>query len=285
MKFSVVIPVKDEYQLVPTTLPTYYQLAPEEVLLCMDNPPHRETLRTIKQVAQGYSIKTRIIKVERNSDYEFHQAWVRRKGFQEAEHDRILTGDIDLIVNSKALKTLEYVGKNDVGLCSTYKLYLPRDFTGFLRGAMRAFMSQIVHPIWKKQQSTGLKRGNFTGCYALWRPYWLDSENEGIKKLHNPKQEIRVELESYSSSKVGMGEDTYLRDCMEQKHRVMYLPDVGCISVGKQVQYHPNVQFETGRYYYHRGRSPLGALLKSIMYLQPHHLRGYLYEMILRILA
>jgi hypothetical protein len=179
-------------------------------------------------------------------------------------------------VNS--LKAIELVGEKDVGLCSCSKMYLPRNLMGFIRRIIILFISKFIHPIWKKPTSTELSQGNFSGFYALFRPYWKDSEDDGIKKLHNPKQEIRLDLDYTHKRKMCMGEDSYLKNCMRKKHRVLYLREIGCISIGKQLMYNSSVQFERGRNYYHRGWSLIEIILKSIIYLQPHQLRGYLFE-------
>lgn len=281
--FSIVVPVKDEYRLMTKTLPTYYMLEPDELILCMDKPPHMQTLETAVKVSRHYSttnsVDTRILFVERNPEYNYHQAWVRRRGFLEACNDVILTGDIDLLVNRNALKAVDEVGINGVGLCSVSKMYLPRhSVAGIVRTFVRLFMTKIVSPVWKHQRSEGLKRGNFTGLYAFYRPYWLDSEDEEIKELPNPKKAVLEDANPRFSKRVGMGEDTYLRDCMKQKHKVKYLPDLGCVSVRPGMLNTATVQFERGRYYHQQGRSLLGQFLKSFIYLQPHQLRGWMYE-------
>jgi hypothetical protein len=278
-KFSVVIPVKDEYHLIPRTLPRYYRLNPDEVVICMDNPPHKKTYNLIKQISESFYIDTRILKIDRNPEYEFHQAWVRRKGFIEARNDVILNGDIDLIVNNNAYKAIEKVGVNGTGLCSLFKMYIPNSLLELERYSMRLILSIAAHIVGNLSTFRDLKKSNFTGLYALYRPYWLDSEDEGIKSLHNPKQEIRANLDLEIDDRVGMPEDSYLLECMEKKHRVEFLIDIGCISIGKMLQFHRNVQFETGRYYYLLGRNMIGTFLKSLLYLQPHHIRGYLFEM------
>jgi hypothetical protein len=274
-----VIPVLNEYKIIPKTLPTYYRIKPDELLLCMDSPPHLKTYLIAKKISSRFpEIDTRIIFVERNPEYTLHQAWVRRKGFMEAKNDTILTGDIDLIVNSNVLKAVKLVGNNDIGLVSCSKFYLPKDIKGIYRGIISRALSKFVYPIWKKRNYSAPVQGNFTGLYALYRPFWIDSESDGIKNLNNPKQELRIDRSPVTRAYVAIGEDTYLRDCLERKHKVMYLKDLGAIAIRPQFGHHPNVQFEFGRYYYHKGRNFIGALLRATIYLRPHELRGFLFE-------
>jgi len=280
VEFSIVCPIKDEVDLIPKTLLSFYAVNPSEVVLCVDRPAPKEVVDIVDKVAKGSKAEdmTRIIEVGRNPDYAFHQAWVRRKGFLEATHDRILTTDIDLILNKNVLKGVELVGNDDIGLVSCSKFYSPRGLGGLWRAMAHISLSRLVYPLWRRYRGEGLKMSTFTGLYALWRPYWLDSEDEGIKSLENPKTALRRGEEPVVGEKVCMGEDTYLRDCMEKCHKIVYLRDVGAFSIGRQLQDHPHVQFERGRYYLVRGRSTLGAIFTSVVRIQPHYLRGYLYE-------
>lgn len=282
VNFSIVCPVHDEINLIPLTLPSFYEVDASEIILCFDNPPHEQALSQAKKVASHYDTETNFLFVERNSEYIFHQAWVRRKGFLTAKHNRILTTDIDLVLNHNVQKAVNLVGKKDVGLASCSKFYSTRTLAG-VAGWWRLFakhvMDKLVYPIWKHSQQEKMQFTTFTGLYALWRPFWLDSEDEGIKSLENPKTQIRLgEKPTFSKHKVCVGEDTYLRDCMERKHKVAYLPDVGAFNIGPQLKDHPHVQFERGRYCYTQGRSMLGAFFTTFFRLQPHYIHGYLWQ-------
>jgi len=253
LKFSAVIPVKDEVDLIPKTLPSYYSVKPSEVLVCTDKPCLAQVRKTVNKVAEkcGAIEITRIIEVPKDPSWKFHQAHVRRTGFHAASYDRILTGDIDLIINRNVLKAVQMVGKDNIGLVSA-----------------------------KAYRGKGISATTFTGLYAIWRPYWLDSEPEGdIKNLVNPKQKLRQGITNQWTLKdfYGMGEDTYLRDCMIKKYRVVYLPDIGAIDLRPALELHPDVQFLKGIYFALRGRNLIGALARTAFRLQPHYICGHFY--------
>ncbi len=155
------------------------------------------------------------------------------------------------------LKAVELVGKNNLGLVSCSKRY---PYTG-MKKIWRNIAQEIVRMIYP---------GRFTGLYAIWRPYWLDSEDEGIKKLQNPKQG--------NLGDVRTGEDTYLRDCMIKKHRVIYHRDVGAKVLTTNIADLPRIQFERGRYFASQGYGFMRILLKAFLYFQFHVLLGWLYE-------
>jgi ubiquinone/menaquinone biosynthesis C-methylase UbiE len=260
LTFSIVMPVKDEYDLLRRSLPACYNVRPDEVVLCFDKPAPAKCVELAQDMAaKRNSIKTRIIEVERNPEWRFHQAWVRRSGFRAAEHDRILTVDADLIINRNVLKAVDLAGKDDVGLVSCSKFYPIGGPLGFWR-AVAYHLARRTH------------FAPFTGLYCIFRPFWLDSEDEGIKSLEDPRTERAL------GSLAAVGEDTYLRNCMITKHRVLYLREVGAYCMTRYVEDVPHMQFELGRYMAAKGYSWPRVLLRTLMYARIHYLRGYLYQ-------
>jgi hypothetical protein len=275
MNFSVVIPVKDELTLIKQTLWSYYEIDPSEVLVCTDKPCKKEVAHLIKKIAALFNMGdvTRIIEVKRIPEWGFHQAHVRRSGFIEAKYDRILTGDIDLLVNKNVYKALNLVGKNNIGLASLSKFHYPYMLLDYWRLAVETFLREIVHGMMDFVMETTV----FSGLYTLWRPYWLDSEPvEEAKKLVNPKQILRGEVSNFALASGYAGEDTFLRDWMSKKHRCVYLKDVGAIDFGKSLEGHSFIQYSAGAYFGAKGRSLPVSIGRAILRAQPYYLRGYL---------
>ena len=276
MKFSVVVPVKDEVGLIQQTLWSYYAVEPSEVLICTDKPCSKNVRKVVNRIAELSCMKdiTRIIEVERSPEWRFHQAHVRRTGFHEAKFDRILTGDIDLVINKNVHKALERVGKNDVGLASLTKFRYPHCLTDYWRLGIVMFLRKIVHGMLDSVMATT----TFSGLYALWRPYWLDSEPEGeAKLLVNPKQFYRGEKPNLEHVSIITGEDTFLRDCMLKRHTVLYLRDIGAIDLGVATESLPYIQFMKGQYFARQGRSLPVSFGRAFLRAQPYYLVGYLH--------
>lgn len=275
MEFSVVIPVKDEVDLIQRTLWSYYAVEPSEVLICTDKPCAKNVRKVVNKIAELSYMKdiTRIIEVERSSEWRFHQVHVRRAGFHEAKFDRILTGDIDLVINKNVHKALELVGKNDVGLASLTKFRYPHRLTDYWQLGVVVFLRNFVHGMLDSVMATT----TFSGLYALWRPYWLDSESEeAVKKLVNPKQFYRGERPDLKQVSAVTGEDTFLRDQMIKKHRCIYLKDIGGIDMGVPTESLPYIQYMKGQYFARQGRSLMVSLGRALLRGQPHYLQGYL---------
>jgi glycosyltransferase involved in cell wall biosynthesis len=261
-EFSLVCPVYKEINLIPKSLPSLYNINPSEVILCFDDPiPSKETYELCKKISQQHKqTPTEFLLVKKNPEYKYHQAWVRRTGFMKAKYDRILTVDADLVINKKVLKTVELVGKDNIGLVSCSKRYPYKGIQKIWRMTTQKIVN-IVYPI------------RFTGLYAIWRPYWLDSENEGIKNLKSQKKTVN---DSYEE--VTIGEDVYLHDCLIKKHKAVYLRDVGATCLTPDAQDKPYAQFQSGRYFASRNYNIFQILAKSILYLRFHVILGWLYE-------
>jgi len=280
MRFSIVVPVKDEVDLIPRTLPSYYSVNPSEVVICMDKPPVKEALTLVKEIAHDYHTEdiTKIVEVERSPEWNYHQAHVRRAGFRKAEYDRILTGDIDLVINRNVLKTLKLVGRNNIGIASCARFYYPNSFLDFYRLIGTGILKHYIHKLAELYRGRSIPRGAFTALYALWRPYWLDTESEeAVKKLPSLKKKLRrSRLDEIWTMADLCGEDVYLHKCMWKRHRVVYLTDIGGVVLRYPVERHPNMQYLRGLKSAIGGRTLLGVLARTFFRAEPYYLRGYL---------
>jgi len=237
------------------------------VLLCIDDDSSDRFVSSLKSLYDEIKIghndasPLKIVKVEKRGDYSFHQAWVRRKGFLEAKNDVILTGDIDLHINKCVLNAVDIVGKDGIGLASVQKFPLQSNLKASLSTIWR-----LVYQVFIRSTYFGV----FTGLYAVYRPYWLETEDDQIKSLQNVK---------YAGIKGSLlGEDTYLRDCMERKYKCVYLRCVGAIDFGIALHDNASMQFAMGRFYFHQRKHLWQVLAAAFIYYHPDSIVGYFYE-------
>jgi len=275
-KFSIVIPIAEkDAKYLPITLPSWLSLKSDDVLLCVDKPCSAQLKTVIWKTSKLCGKQTRIIEVERSSEWRFHQAHVRREGFHKAKYDVILTGDIDLVVNKNVYKAINLVGKDNIGLVSLAKFHYPRKLPDYWREFVALFSRKILHGFMDKIMATT----TFTGLYAFYRPFWLDTEKEeDVKRLVNPKQLYRGEKVELSGASAITGEDTFLRDNMVKKYRCVYLRDIGAIDLGFPTESFPYLQYTTGQYFARQGRSTLISFGRAFLRAQPHYLKGFLTE-------
>ncbi len=248
--FSIVVPISEgDAYLLPRSLPSWLSLGATDVVLCVDSPVGQKLLEAIRSGSND-DPRVRIIEVPENKEWLFRQALIRRTGFKAAKHDRVLSGDIDIVVNRNCLKAIELVGEGNVGLVSLSKR----------RGA--GTFGELVRNASKKAIKITKRRAFFTGLYALYRPYWLDSEKEEeVRRIPHPHSPGLLKgVAPY------VGEDVILRNYMRKKHKVVYLPDVGGKDLRISLEDRPVVQRKLGERFFMEGRSISYVLPRSIMY-------------------
>jgi len=274
MKFSIVVPISErDLNMVLRTLPSWLSLGCDDVVLCVDKPVSPRLKAIIERIAESCGSKVRIVEVERSSEWLYHQTHVRREGFKHTRHDVILTGDIDLVVNRKALKAVELVNRGNVGLCSVLKFRKPRGVVDLWRVFILYFLRKILHWFTDPLMATT----TFTGLYCISKKAWLDSEPEwAAKLLVNPKQFYREGQISFERFSACTGEDTLLHYWMKKKFRCCYLRDVGAVDLGVPIENLPLVQYMTGRYFASLGRGFFVSLGRAVLRAQPYYLKGYL---------
>jgi hypothetical protein len=279
-KFTIVVPIKDEVKRLKRSLPTYYSIDPDEVIICTDDPTSKSIKNTVKKLAEKHNMqnKTRILAVKRNPDYKYHQAWVRRSGYTEAKNDIIVAADIDIYLNKKIQEGVAIVGKNGIGLVSFSKFRHPFNLETFIRTigefSLRIFYSLLLKNI---PPSSGLNYSLFTGLYTIYRPYWIETEGDNVKEMVPPFHKVDKGV-SVSKESFNMGEDTFLRDAMKKKYKTISMSTIGGVIMDREMHNHPKMQFERGRYNAQRGRSLIGAVVHTILQVEPNYFKGYLFE-------
>jgi|GEM_PF-2386634 len=276
-EFSVVIPIKgtkEETKMISRTLPSYYSINPAEVVLVVDDPPEdSRIIPLIQKIAEKCDAKkiTRIIRVPKGG-WGDQQMKARRTGFLHAKYNRILTGDIDLIINRNVLKAIEKVG-NGIGLVSCQKFRMPRNILSLYRLFTETMLRILSNVIKRKVGAT-----SFTGLYAFWKPYWLEVEPLSLsKKFVKLKAKIREGKPVEISDFYGAGDDTFLRDLMVKKYKCVYLKDIGAIVLSDPWEDRPIIQYGKGVYFAKRGRSLIVSLARSIIRAQPYYLIGHVH--------
>jgi len=249
IEFSVVMPIKNEAHLIRYSIPSVVSVNPAEIVLCFDKPADSHTFNVAKRIVErlGAEEKTKFLEVERNSKFRLHQAWVRRSGFLKASYDKILTVDADLFVYPAVLKAIDMVGKNNIGLASCEKVYSLLDFHSFWRVGVDKMKTLIVK-----------NRGSFTGLYAFWRPFWLETEDDFVERI-------------------SASEDVHLCLGIMKKYRCVFLKDVGGFCLGIQAEDKIVNQFRAGQWFaqYAGFRRMLFHSIFSARFLE---LWGFLHE-------
>src|SRR2546428_13459227 len=121
MDFPVVVPVSEnDASLAPRPLRRWLAIPADELILCVNKPASQHLIEVIRENSRGDD-RLRVVEVPRESGWMFHQAFARRTGFKSARFDKILTGDIDVIVNENVVTAIRMVGKDSIGIVNLQK--------------------------------------------------------------------------------------------------------------------------------------------------------------------
>ena len=259
VEFSIVVPSRsterDLASLCEYCLPSCFALQPAEVLVALDAPADPGAVARITETfdSHGYRDRMTIVDIARNSAYKDHQAWVRRQGYRAAKHDVILTADVDVQLYPKALTLVEMVGKDNIGLASGAKKDAPRRnwMVAYRRimGGLLALIGRVVLRQPRRIPQT------FGGLYAVFRPYWLETEDE-------------ESLKNILSS-----EDNHLYQYMRQRYQCVYVEDFCAMRLRK-------ITTTTRQQDYYHGvilaqqRSLARVVLVGLLLWRPYYVRA-----------
>ena len=241
MKFSVVMPIHNENKLLPYSLPSIYDLKPDEVILIFDRCTD-SSMEIAKKIATHYRYtqQTRFVELnEPSPEWRFRVAFLRRHAFRLARNDVILNTDADTILDPRIVEYLHSINRNRIALVSFGRRPYPLTF--------QEFIGRIVFVFSKL---------GFTGIYAFSKRVWLETENQNSVK------------------KIVRAEDAYLCRSIAKKYRTVY---VRTNSIHLRPEEKPNRHFMRGFTYWSVRHKPLWkAVLHSIIYFRPLLLAGYL---------
>jgi len=187
LKWSVVSPIHNEEKILPTTLPSIYNLQPSEVILILDRcSDHSEQI--CRYIKERYpDIDTKIIHENGdNKGWVMRGAYLRRLGYIEASHDAILNTAADIIHDPKIKQYMNLIG--EYGLISFGFLDHPYNIQCWLRKIISTFTP--FH--------------GFAGLQALSRTAWENTED--LKACAN----------------LPRSEDTHLYMAISSRYKTLY---------------------------------------------------------------
>jgi glycosyltransferase involved in cell wall biosynthesis len=243
VKFTVVMPIHNDEDMLRYSLPSIYRLQPDEIILLLDRCTD-ESYETAVKIAKYYDYeqRTRFVKIHtRRGEWKFQVAYLRRYGFKLAKNAIILNTDADMILDEKILDYLSLIGKNNVGIILFgFKIY-PLTLRSFI-GSLVSLLAPI-----------GFGFGN---TYAFLKRAWMESEDqEAVKKIH------RIE-------------DTFLYSSIAKNFEILFIKTN---TVNLRFRESKKVHFSKGVNRWKQERvSLLHALIHSFIYLRPFVLLGYL---------
>ena len=277
MDFSVVVPFRDtpkEREFAKKSIPSMVRLKPSEIIIGMDKPVTKSTIKYVKDMFEDLSFSTyRILEVPRSGKWNFQLANVIWHCYKACKNDKILASDVDNVLRSTVLDGYDLIGVGKIGIVSFTKKLLIKNISD----RIRYFSYRLAIR----------RRSNvFTGIYWVYRPYYFeDIDIEEFKTIYN-------------------GIDTHMFDRMTKlgRHNIVTLKDIGIDALDYQNEDYPWRQFQDGIWLYAhpegigtcekkslygriRDRSikslnkimPFSIILRTVCYQHPWMLRGWMW--------
>jgi len=159
MEYSVVIPIHNEENILPYTLPSIQQLhpPPQEVVAVFDRCTDRSQETT--QRILGSLLKP--VEIAEESGWALHMAYVKRTGFKHASSPVILNTDADVILDPRCAEYVGDIGVNNLAMISFNRVNMPWNF--------RHHISRLFQRVFPE---------SFYGQYLLSKKAWRDAENQ-----------------------------------------------------------------------------------------------------------
>lgn len=185
------MPIHNEEDLLPYSLPSVFRVMPDQVLLIFDRCIDK-SLEIAEEITERYKYRSRTTFIELNEqspEWKFRIAFLRRYGFKLARNDVILNTDADNLLDKEISNYIELVGKENIGMIKFSLVPYPRTFQSFVELLVSPFLPTV----------------GFGGLYAFSKKAWVETENqESAKEIHR-------------------AEDRHIRLSIQKRYRVLFL--------------------------------------------------------------
>ena len=245
MHWTVVVPIHNDASYLRYSLPSIYQLHPDEVLLLFDRCTD-SSVAIAQSIAQRFTDSvTRIIEVNHPVRWRSRLAYLRRFGYRLASHDIILVMDADMILDQRIGEFLHQRFSTNTPLLR----FGMRVYPVSIRYLIIALIKRLVHRVYR----------TYGGVYAFRRDAWLNAEEDSVQHIERAEDASlhRAILQHGGRSGFIATDTVHLRHVNDTKAR----------------------SYLKGRLYWsvaHRGF--LSTFLSALLFLRPLVLVGYVHE-------
>lgn len=236
------MPIHNEEALLSYSLPSVYELEPDEVVLVFDRctDKSRQIAKTITdhyKRKHASTAETVFVMANEPSDYEYRVAYLMRKGFAVAKNDSILVTAADIILDRQILgKT-----KQPTALVS----FEYKDFPVSFRNVVKRLLECVLPLQW------------LSGIHLFSQRSWRETEDrEKVKQISRAEDTFRADaIRTRYGTKLVLSNTVHLR---ERENREDH--------------------FQRGRAAYMVGRPFWLTILKAVVLLRLNEIKGYLHE-------
>ena len=187
MKFSVLMAIHNEADLLPLSLPSVYQIMPSEVILIFDNCTDNSE-EVAETIIKKYDPQNRITKcindIPKEVEHKFRIAYLKRLGMDLATNNVVLVCDADIILDPKISELMNQI--TQFPFISFEHFDFPVNWRTLIKRGLRFL------PVWTADKLSGI--------YAV--DLNVRAEYEDPEKIKSIEQ----------------GEDTFMQQCINAKY-------------------------------------------------------------------
>ncbi|MEM4274769.1 MAG: hypothetical protein QXK74_01265 [Candidatus Nitrosocaldaceae archaeon] len=219
--FTIVVPIRNteyEYNFMIRTLPSAFNLEPEEIIIGLDPNSERIKERALLLATKySYNGSLEFIEPQIDRSWKFRLAHLTYEMYKAASNDIILHYDIDNILLKRVLRGLDYI-KKDYTICVSFtKRFLIKNLQDLVRYAgyrINVYYNEL----------------SFAALYYIYRPYFFDL----------------IDINEYKD--ISNGIDSYLvhKILNNEKYKLITLKEIGCKCLTYQNEDYPWRQFQYG---------------------------------------
>jgi glycosyltransferase involved in cell wall biosynthesis len=244
MKFSVVMPIHNESDLLSLSLPSVYKLKPSEVILIFDNCSD-DSEEIAKKIASKYDplndITVCIKDVPKDIEYKERLSYLMRRGMDSASCGVVLVTAADIILDSNIRKHMGEITR--FPFMSFEYFDFPINWRTLIKSCLRFV------PLWKEERLSGI--------YAV--DLAARAECEDSKK-------VRV---------IDLGEDTLMQQCISSKYPIKFISSRNTHLRPKE---DADIHYRRGLAYWKTAkRGFFKTVLSGIISGRPSLIRGYIH--------
>jgi glycosyltransferase involved in cell wall biosynthesis len=187
VNFSVIMPIHNEADLLPLSLPSVYRLMPSEVILIFDNCTDKSeevAQRIIRKYDSLHRITVCISGVQKEIEHKFRIAYLKRLGMDTACYNVALIADADIILDPEIRNLMKQI--KQFPFMSFEHIDFPVNWRTLIKRCLRFI------PLWKADKLSGI--------YAV--DLRARAECEDPEKVKSIEQ----------------GEDTLMQQCIKTKY-------------------------------------------------------------------
>jgi glycosyltransferase involved in cell wall biosynthesis len=137
MKFTAIMPIHNEEQYLPYSLPSLYNIHPEQVILIFDRCTDK-SLYIAEKISDKKEVLPEIIEVkEKIRGWSWQLAYLIYRGVQQSHYQAIFVANADVVIDPTVKAKIQVLARKEIGWVSFGWIDYPLTFENCLERAIQ----------------------------------------------------------------------------------------------------------------------------------------------------